>query len=233
MASDYLDPEAAKKIAKTLKLIPSFPWDEEALEETAADLARWCTGAIIDNRVWPAEAQARAIVEEARLTWPKWQGTAALYAIYCVLFPPAPKPPRYPVFEGYEKPPIKCGTCKDTGIVKDDRGVRAYCDCDMGACLSGDPELGERWLAILNGHARRGPAREARESLAGDSEADFRQHQQRVAKQISDAELVLADELATNERKEIAREVIRTFAMPFYRGESKKKKGKGKMPWQI
>src|ERR1700722_17370375 len=87
----WLDEDEARKIACLLKLIPGFPWDDEAVQEAARDLVKWCDGAIIDNRVWPPEAQARAIVEEARY-WQKWRGTGALYQIFRSKFV-AEKPP--------------------------------------------------------------------------------------------------------------------------------------------
>jgi hypothetical protein len=98
----------------------------------------------------------------------------------------------------------------------------------MGAYLSSDPGLGERWLAILNGHSLGGLRRNAPVSQVADSDEAFREHQRRVAAEISGAELVLADENASSEQKEIAREKIK-----IYRGEAKKKKAKGKQPWQI
>jgi|HubBroStandDraft_4_1064222.scaffolds.fasta_scaffold02568_9 hypothetical protein len=237
--ADYLDPDAAKKIAKTLKLIPGFPWDEEALEEAASDLGRWCTGAIIDNRVWPAEAQARAIVQEARLTWEKWQGMAALYAIFRAMFETAPPKLRFPVFEGLQKPPIECRRCEDTGTVTDSRGAIVYCGCDQGEAMEADPELGARWLQVLNRSAERSrmlkrPAStsEVRAFLrlppVVEIDESYRVARERIAGEIAKAEAVLADETATGELKEMAAEVIRTYS-----GESKKKKAKARLPWQI
>jgi len=238
-AEKELDPDLAVSLARRLKTIPgdSAYFSEDAILAIAADLRRWCKGAWFEGKPWSPQRQADWLVTEARETWQKWEGTAAFKRLFLEKFDPRP-PNRPPVFEGYQKPPILCATCGDTGIVKP-RGVNAYCDCDMGASLKADPELGEKWLEVLNRSAERSrlikrPAStsELRASLglppAVEIDNSYSVTRDRIASEIAKAEAVLADEHASPEMKEIAREVIKT-----YRGEAKKKKAKGKLPWQI
>jgi hypothetical protein len=91
MALDQLDKDVALTLAKTLKTIPGFSWDEENINATAGDLVAWCVGAIVNNELWPAEAQARWLVNEARRTWEKWMGTAGMYSLFRAKFSPPPE----------------------------------------------------------------------------------------------------------------------------------------------
>ena len=91
MALDQLDFSVALTLARTLKTIPGFAWDEENINATAGDLVAWCVGAIINNEVWPAEAQARWLTGEARCTWDKWMSTAGLYSLFRAKFKPPPE----------------------------------------------------------------------------------------------------------------------------------------------
>lgn len=84
MALADLDPALALKLATQFKSLPGFPWD--AVDVTAEDLIRWCRGGIETNTIWPPEAQARWLVDEARETWEKWKGTAALRSLFMSKF---------------------------------------------------------------------------------------------------------------------------------------------------
>jgi hypothetical protein len=84
MALAELDLAVAVQLAAQFKTLAGFPWD--GVEATAADLVRWCRGSILDNTVWPPEAQARWLVDEARDTWDKWKSTASLRALFMSKF---------------------------------------------------------------------------------------------------------------------------------------------------
>lgn len=91
MALDQLELPVAVTLAKTLKTVPGFSWDEENINATAGDLVSWCVGAIVNNELWPAEAQARWLVGEARRNWDKWMSTAGLYSLFRARFNPPPE----------------------------------------------------------------------------------------------------------------------------------------------
>jgi hypothetical protein len=166
MAIADLDSTVANTLAAKFKTIVGFPWD--ALHATAEDLVRWCTGAVVDNRVWPPEAQARRLVNEARETWEKWAGTAALKALFDAKFRNK-KPPANGFQDPGEEPPIECVNCTDTGIVRF-RGRHQYCDCDLGVRMHTDSgENGKKWLARMDksfvASFRPEPVRRAKPSL--------------------------------------------------------------------
>jgi hypothetical protein len=148
MGVDALDPRVASELAGALRTIVGFPWDADVVRSTAEDLMSWCTGAIVENRVWPAEAQARWLVREARENWDKWLGTVALRGLFRDKFQPRPR-------AGSEsgplgpRPPVQCAVCKDSGILVEHRKHR-YCDCEMGISLEIAPNLGERYLKKMD-----------------------------------------------------------------------------------
>ncbi len=80
---DCLTLDQAKVIARPLKAVPGFPWDEDSVTATAEDLVCWCRGAIKDGRVWSAEDQAVWLVNEVRLRWTeKWLGPGLMLKIF-------------------------------------------------------------------------------------------------------------------------------------------------------
>jgi hypothetical protein len=87
--ADELTMPVALQLAQALTAI-GHPRIAGAIEGTAEDLIRWCTGSILDNVVWPAEAQARWLVREAKETWdegwPDKGGTAKLRSLFLAKF---------------------------------------------------------------------------------------------------------------------------------------------------
>jgi hypothetical protein len=152
-----LEMEEARKLAAELKLVIGFSWD--SIEATAEDLKRWCTGAIVANRVYPPEAQARWLVTEARETWDKWQGTAGLKQLFDAKF--APPKRVYPEYASPERLPVDCSTCHDTGILLVN-GRHQYCDCEHGTRMEIDPALGDEWLKLMDRSMVRRPAESRR-----------------------------------------------------------------------
>lgn len=95
---DLLDPGRALEIARRLKLIKGYPWDEEASNAAAECLMRWCTGFIDGARVWHAEEQAEACVAELITRCAEdgleWEGIGQLKAVFNERFKPrAPEGP--------------------------------------------------------------------------------------------------------------------------------------------
>jgi hypothetical protein len=211
----------AMQFARSLSTIKDFPRYSEAIQATAEDLMDWCTGAIIDGRVWGAEAQAYWLTTEARRKWLEWKGTAALESLFREKFKPNAKVlPGNAARELGPKPEPDCSTCKDIGWVETAKGF-AYCACEQGSLQQA--ELGERWLRMLNGARYPGASVEAKRHGRGpiyiQPEEDFREYQERTVELIAKQQEILADENATREQKEIAREVLRTYGVE----EGKKK----------
>lgn len=222
--ADQLDSESAIHFARQLKAIPGFPWDDEVIKAHAEHLMRWCKGAIIGDRVWPAEAQAHWLVTEVQETWDKWLGTGGLRQVFREKFHPKNRPELRPLNMG-EKPPIACSICNDNGIINTPHGHR-YCECDQGVQMASDPVLGGRWLQCLDRVSLIPKGRRSEwQPTAEQQEEAFHAHQSRLAAAISNAEAVLADPGAPSERKEIAREVLFT-----YQGKSKAKQKNVRRP---
>jgi hypothetical protein len=159
MALAELDQNIAVELATKFKSILNFPWD--CIEATAEDLIRWCTGAIVEDHVWPPDAQARWLAREARENWEKWLGTAALKQLFDAKFHP-PKPSGNAAKPLGEKPPIECSLCNDFGTVFTGNRHR-YCDCKAGMLMASDPTRGEKWLRLCDRTIPAVAARERRE----------------------------------------------------------------------
>ncbi len=86
-----LEPDIAHRLARRLKGIKGFSWDEENIDATADDLRRWCRGAELNGEWWPPEKQAEWLVEQARDEWREWKGMAALRALLLSKFAPGPE----------------------------------------------------------------------------------------------------------------------------------------------
>lgn len=89
--ADELNFDRALELARRLKTIPSFPWDDDNILATAQDLMRWCKGAFPGGAAWSADDQADWLVTEARENWEKWRSTAELHAMFKSRFAPQPK----------------------------------------------------------------------------------------------------------------------------------------------
>jgi|ERR1017187_2970738 hypothetical protein len=183
--ADRLGYEVALRLARQLKAIPNFPWDEDVIAAHAQHLIRWCKGAIVDGRVWPAEAQAHWLVTEVQETWvEKWLGTGAMKQLFDARFTHSKVPAN-----GFqplgEKPPILCSSCNDTGIVRV-RGKHRYCDCELGDRMKADSgENGDKWLQRMDRSfvtSFVSPVRRKPNPTIQDLEAEyFEQHPQKPA----------------------------------------------------
>lgn len=134
--SDELNFDVAVQMAQGLTTIPEFPRFAGAIRETAQDLVRWCTGAIINRKLYSAEAQAAVVITEAREKWTTWQGTAALYKIFSEKFvdtqlhvPRAGLSYEETLARGLIRPP--CERCDDTGYTGKPPNVE-FCICRQG-----------------------------------------------------------------------------------------------------
>jgi len=203
---DQLDFDKALSFARQLKSIPNFPWDEDVIVAHAHHLVRWCEGAFLDGRIWPAERQAQWLVTEAQENWEKWLGPFPLLQMFRAKFKLQHRPELKEVNLG-PKPPVECSVCNDSGLVATPGGT-GYCECLQGQRMATDPALGERWLDLINGKSfNRKKDRPAMEI----DEAAFEAYRASILAQISEAEAVLADPGAKSEAKEIARETIRVY----------------------
>jgi hypothetical protein len=223
--ADELKMEDAIRIARRLKTIPGMPWDDDVTMGNAQDLVRWCRGAILDGRnIWSAEAQAEWLVTTARETWEeKWLGTAALYGLFRAKFKPERRPELERVSLG-EKPPVSCRTCGDGGTIGTPRGYK-YCDCKQGVRMAADPVLGEKWLYLLNGKRLSDlPKVEPRREEIDSQGAAFFEARLQIREIITEAEATLADDEATSEQKELARETLHTYRGELKKGDQQRKK---------
>jgi hypothetical protein len=184
--------EKALSLARQLKAIPGFSWDEDVILAHADHLVRWCKGALMeDGRILPPEVQAVQLVTLAQERWKKWMGPGALLELFRAKLVPVPPPSN--AYHGLgEKPPIDCRSCNDFGVVKTRRGYR-YCDCDQGVRMAGDPELGDRWIQLHNASTIADLTRRAKSVSAEVGEARFSQHRDFCTEMIADAEAMLAD----------------------------------------
>jgi hypothetical protein len=144
MGQASLEPELALKLASSLKTVIDYPWD--TVVTTAEDLTRWCTGAILNGRVYDPEAQARWLITEIRDTWQAWAGTAAMKQLLDTKFkghstgPDQAEPLGTPA-------PIQCHDCNDTGTINRDDAY-TWCPCEAG--YNTKTALGPEWLDFLN-----------------------------------------------------------------------------------
>jgi hypothetical protein len=132
---DQLTDQDALKFARRLKGIDGFPWDDEVIAANARHLQHWCKGSFVEDRVWPAWAQAEWMISQAEL-WPKWRGTGALKELFDSKFARKVEPGNAFKPMG-EKQPIQCQSCGDTGYVHP-RGKYQYCDCSLGEQFKSD-----------------------------------------------------------------------------------------------
>ncbi len=89
-----LDPNVAKFLAAGLTTI-GHPFSNDAIENTAMDLVRWCKGAFVDGAMWTPEKQARWLTEEVRENWDEWPekgGTKRLLTLFKSKFAPRKTP---------------------------------------------------------------------------------------------------------------------------------------------
>jgi hypothetical protein len=121
--------EDALRLARSLKTIKGFAWDEANIEATAADLVGWCRGYVTANRVWSPQDQALDAVTAARHTWVEWTGAADLHALILAKFPPKARAVDFvPASEqDLVRRGLLCGKCFGEGKFDGD-----YCTCNMG-----------------------------------------------------------------------------------------------------
>jgi hypothetical protein len=190
MALADLDPAVALTLATELTTIYDCPRSNIAINAMAQDLMRWCRGWIGQNNIWPPEAQARWLVQEAREKWTeKWLGTGALKQLLDARFPPTVVPGNAAQPLG-EKPPIICSHCNDTGIIRVG-GRHQYCDCDLGARIRTDAgDNAKRWLERMDGSALTRTQPESRRAkkkpTLAELEAEYYAHHPQTTSQKED-----------------------------------------------
>lgn len=89
---DFLDPDRAAALARRLKAIKGYPWDDAATEAVAECLMKWCKGFIEGSRVWKAEEQAEECIGELIMRCAEealeWEGIGQLKAVFNERFKP-------------------------------------------------------------------------------------------------------------------------------------------------
>ena len=104
--------------AETLATIPEFPRMDNCVKATADDLQWLCE----------TEVHAEWLVNELRRTWTRWEGTAAMIAVYRARFPRKTSEPT-PAVEKYR---VECHRCNDTGFIRHGEFHYELCTCPMG-----------------------------------------------------------------------------------------------------
>ena len=213
-----LNVEIARSLARTLCAISGFKdFHEETINATADDLREWCQGGIINGEEWSPERQAQWLIHEARHTWDKWAGTKQLHALFLSKFQPLAFLGPDRVLE-YDEPVIECVKCQDMGTFKNKEGLHVYCDCSQGVHHRDDPDMGEKWLKLLN------KTRMAHiiahqpiplEPYDPEKMARLSEENKRIVQATIDgARLSLLDPKATKAEKKTAKKVLKLFAPP-------------------
>ncbi len=178
MAAD-LDFTTALHFARALKTIKGFPWDEDTINATAADLVKWCKGGFISGRPWTPEEQAGAIVDEARESWEEWLGSSQLKRLFLEKFAPAPE----------LKPPASSAELVQRGLL-----APPCIHCEPGAefCEFGGARQHQRAAAEIAARPpapvpnRRAAAPVDLDAIVRDGERLYREEQERKARQLQE-----------------------------------------------
>ncbi len=118
---NLLDMDEARRVAASLKVIPGFPWGNEAVEMIANCLVGWCRGILVGNVLYtPAEQAGEIAIEavhiaakERGMKWDDLGGISLLYAVYEERFLRPSKPPEQVTFSRPAGP--ACQKCDGTG----------------------------------------------------------------------------------------------------------------------
>ena len=188
---------AARKAAEKLATIPDCPRGDTALDLLAEDLAENCRD----------ESEMNLVVQEARRTWKKWQGTAGLVEIIEAKRRKTVLPPEREVIDLGPRPKINCRTCHDFGWFTKE-GEHVFCDCAAGVAAKQEwPDLTSRTFDFPGVR----PQVHKHRPTQAQVEADFRRRQKQAESAMADAERTIADPEKTEDSKEIARETLRSL----------------------
>jgi len=195
-----IDIGTAYTLAYRLTLIPECPQAVEAVEALADTLRGLC----------PDEKTARALVTQACTRWERWKGPHGLLELVQAARP-APAPSNQAVDLG-PKPAIDCAACGDWGYFSDGGEVR-WCTCEAGRDTREHTpglveSLNRKKIKPPHEAAARAPITQA------DIDQAFDERQDRTGEMIAEQRAVLDDPAASADRKEIAREILRSFGDP-------------------
>lgn len=209
-----LNHEDAYSLAVRLTTIPDCPRSGEAIEAIADDLVELCGGGELAGEEWTPYQQAKWLVAQAR-RWKTWQGTAGLIELYRERFRTG-APDRTTTGPAYQEfpalpaaPEVTCSLCNDFGTTKD-----GFCQCVQGQRMATEMKPFLLRYDKVTPTKPTGP-RPSEEDIRQTFEAT----QKRVAETIENARAVLQDPESTRERKEIARETLRTYGAADRPGE--------------
>jgi hypothetical protein len=208
--ADDLKFETALRMARSLTSIPEFPRFEDAITATAFDLIDWCKGDFIDNVTWSPERQAAWVVQEARLNWKKWTGTADFRALFLGKFPTEVEPGNafHPLGT---PPPPQCSKCRDFGTVRLPSGLSEWCVCDTATEIRGNDPA---WLDLLNKYQapKPPPVRREEKPMTPAQKAALKAEDRRMIDNAIDFnEGMIRDPSATKEQKKIARKFLKLY----------------------
>jgi len=204
--------DAAKGLARTLKAIPGFAWDDENISATAMALMRWCKDTYVGGFPHTAHEKAVQVTQEALDNWTKWQGTAALYALYKARYTVSLDPARVVWNPGASTPaPVACVKCNDFGTARREDGWSEWCDCETGVRMQREsPD----WLAVVNKHLAPKPrlVREEEKPLTPAQIAALSAQERLIVEQtVTGAEATIHSPFATKEDKKVARKVLKLY----------------------
>lgn len=191
--------QRAFELSRRLTTIDGCPRIDEALDSLADDLIEICS----------SEEEAETLVKEARWTWKKWQGTAGLIELLNSKRRPVTLPRERQKAELGPRPQIACHACNDNGIIRE-AGRHEWCTCAQGRKMREDMPA---WLETLNRtiFGKLPEAKERRITSEAELEKEFQANQARYDKIIADARAILEDPNTPPNRREIARETIKSL----------------------
>jgi hypothetical protein len=195
--------DVAYRLAVELTLIPECPQSQTAIEKLARDMIRLCSD----------DAEAEQIVREASDRWDRWRGTRGLIEL---LESKRPNPPPSNQAIDYgPRPKPDCAICADFGHFSSPDGKVSWCDCPVGReTRERMPDLAELLTRKQIRPLHQAPAAPVRKPITQeDLDRAFSERQDRTEELIADARAALADPEASRDRKEIAREILRRFAL--------------------
>jgi hypothetical protein len=190
---------AILNMAEKCTTIPECPRSDSAIRAIADDLAEFCRD--LD--------EALSLVNEARRTWDKWQGSAGLKKLLEDNRSPRPELQTYNLGP---KPTIRCDKCHDWGTVDDANGENQYCDCPA-AEYPRSIRLIERFKAARAKIPRSLMPKRSAPKVITQSDIDHavRERNSRNERTIASARAQLADLDSTSDQIAMAKEILRNL----------------------
>lgn len=152
--------------------------------------------------------QGKRIVTRA-VSWQKWRG---IYGLRELLDDDDPPIPANHAKDYGPRPAVDCQLCQDRGIIEH-AGEAQWCECEFGQ------DQKSKYPNLINAAKKKAynlaqltgakPQPEPRRLTEADLEIFRRAKPDRTAELIAQAEATLADQTASPDRKEIAREILR------------------------